>query len=105
MNNTNCKVNIFLDDLRETPNGFIRTYTVPETIEEIQNNLGNIGILSLDNDLGENLDEGYKVVDWLEEQYYTNKNFILPDKIQIHSANMSAKMRMNKIIKKLYEKN
>ena len=29
-------ISIFLDDLRQTPKGFERTYTVPETIELIQ---------------------------------------------------------------------
>ena len=37
MNMTKMKVNIFLDDIRETPAGFIRTYTVDETIKEGKN--------------------------------------------------------------------
>lgn len=99
---TEAKVNIYLDDIRQTPNGFIRTYTVEEAIEEIIKNNGNINILSLDNDLGEGVSEGYKVLDWLEEQVLTDSKFVLPDKIVIHSSNPAARRRMEMVIKKIY---
>ena len=50
------EISIFLDDVRKTPPGFIRTYTVNETIELIQycqSHHIQINTLSLDNDLGE----------------------------------------------------
>lgn len=103
MNTTKMKVNIFLDDIRETPSGFIRTYTVDETIKELEENNGNVGILSLDNDLGLGLPEGYFVLDWIEEQVMTNPKFIMPDMIKIHSKNVAAKMRMERIKKRLDE--
>ena len=59
--------------------------------------------LSLDNDLGEGLAEGYKVLDWLEEEFYVN-NFPLPKIILVHSANSAAMMRMNSVISKLYRR-
>lgn len=99
------KVNIFLDDVRETPHGFIRTYTVDETIEELKVNNGNVGILSLDNDLGLGLPEGYFVLDWIEEQVMTNPDFIMPDMIRIHSQNSAAKVRMERVRKRLDEIN
>lgn len=98
---TDTLINIFLDDCRETPNGFIRTFSVDETIDEIKKNK-SINILSLDNDLGENLKEGREVLNWLEEEYYTNKNFKLPNKIIIHSSNPCARKYMMQIIEKLY---
>ena len=100
---TKVKINIFLDDVRKTPDGFIRTYTVDETIKELQENNGNVGILSLDNDLGLGLPEGYFVLDWIEEQVMTNPKFIMPDMIKIHSKNVAAKMRMERIKKRLNE--
>ena len=105
MRRPEMKVNIFLDDVRETPHGFIRTYTVDETIEELKVNNGNVGILSLDNDLGLGLPEGYFVLDWIEEQVMTNPDFIMPDMIRIHSQNMAAKVRMERVRKRLDEIN
>lgn len=95
------KINIFLDDCRITPNGYVRTYTVEETIELLEKHKGWIGIVSLDNDLGEGLKEGYTVVEWLEEQHYLN-NYPLPDNIIAHTMNIIAKHRMELIIDKLY---
>lgn len=95
-------VSIYLDDCRQTPSIFdIRTYTVEETIDQLKANKGNVEFLSLDNDLGEGLKEGYKVLDWLEEEHYVN-NFPLPKTILVHSANSAAMLRMNSVIAKLY---
>lgn len=93
-------MNIFLDDIRNAPIDFVRTYTVEETINLLKEN--RVNILSLDNDLGLNELEGRKVMDWIEEQFYTNSNFQLPQRIIVHSANASARVYMEKIIKKLY---
>ena len=99
---TVAPVNIYLDDCRETPKGFIRTYTVEETLECIEENNGNIGILSLDNDLGEGIPEGRKVLDWIDEQVHTNQYFVLPKKIVVHSSNGPAGEYMRKLINRLY---
>lgn len=98
------KYNVYLDDCRNTPDGFqIRTYTYEETIEVLTKMEGYIGILSLDNDLGEGLKEGNEVMDWIEEQYYT-RNYKLPDKIMVHSMNPIAKDKMERIIDRLYRR-
>ena len=98
-------ISIFLDDLRPTPTGFERTYTVPETVELIQNcqkkNIA-IDILSLDNDLGENEAEGYTLLDWLEGQFFEDDSFLLPQKIVIHSDNAAVRERMEMVIARLY---
>lgn len=95
------KINIYLDDCRKTPEGYVRTYTVEETIDALKAMEGNIGYLSLDNDLGEGLQEGYKVAEWIEEQHFLN-DYKLPDKILVHSMNPIARQRMLRIIDKLY---
>lgn len=64
---------IYLDDERETPEGWQRSYTVEETITLLQNH--EVSALSLDNDLGEGNQEGYKVLDWLEEVSYFDPSF------------------------------
>lgn len=87
-------ISVFLDDLRLTPKGFERTYTVPETIVMIldcQNKNIPIDTLSLDNDLGEGEAEGYTVLDWLEEQFLRIQAFRLPDKNFVYSDNAAAR--------------
>lgn len=90
-------VNIYLDDVRDTPKNFIRCYTVNDCISLIKEHDGNIGILSLDNDLGEDQIEGYKVLDFLEEEVFFNR-LEIPNQILIHSANPVAVDRMKVII-------
>jgi hypothetical protein len=90
---------VFLDDLREFyDNSWIRTYTVPETIALLETN--EVKYLSLDNDLGEDQIEGYKVVDWLEEKAYTDPTFIVPNVI-IHSDNAVRREYMKKVLKRI----
>ena len=101
------EVSVFLDDIRKEPQGFIRTYTVNETIELIQycqTHHIQINILSLDNDLGEFERDGYKVMDWIDEECILNKDFVLPKKILVHSSNPTAKRRMEQVISRLYLK-
>lgn len=83
---------VYLDDLRDEPEGWVRTHTVEETIALLET--GNVSDLSLDNDLGEGIKEGYKVLDWIEEQVYADPNFPIPARISIHSANPVARQRM-----------
>jgi|SRR5579885_590181 hypothetical protein len=77
---------IYMDDERNTPDGWERTYTVEQTIDKLQSR--QVTHLSLDNDLGEGNQEGYKVLDWLEETVYFDRSFPMPE-ISIHSANAS----------------
>lgn len=79
-------IKIYLDDERQAPSGWIRVYTVEQTIEFLKTR--QVGFLSLDNDLGEGLREGYLCLDFLEEQVYNDPTFPIPE-ITIHSANAS----------------
>jgi hypothetical protein len=86
---------IFLDDLRDTPEGWVRTYWPEDVIELLKST--NIVELSLDHDLGD--DEhgtGYDVLLWIEEQVICNG--FRPPKIAIHSANSSARLKMQAAI-------
>lgn len=83
---------IYLDDERDTPEGWVRAYWPDEVIDLLKT--GKVGMLSLDHDLGD--DErgtGYDVILWLEEQAAENKLKKLP-LIYVHSANTSAKQKM-----------
>lgn len=88
---------IFLDDIRDAPVGWARTYTAEETIELLANN--NVTEISLDHDLGEGIVEGYKVLTWIEEQVYSN--FYIPPIIHIHTANPAGRKRMVAAVKNI----
>lgn len=83
---------VFLDDEREAPNGYLRTYTASETIEILKS--GNVLELSLDHDLGEleNVGTGYDVILWIEENVVLHD--FIPPKIKVHSSNSSARVKM-----------
>lgn len=97
---------IFLDDCRQEPSGWARTHQVDETIGllvKCQESGEVVEVVSLDNDLGADVPEGRKVLDWLEETKHFNPDFILPDKVMVHSANPVARQRMKTVISRLYE--
>lgn len=82
---------VYLDDERETPQGFVRVYWPDEAVKLLQT--GDVALISLDHDLGD--DErgtGYDVLLWIEEQVYSN-GFKAPE-IIVHSANTSARKKM-----------
>ena len=100
-------INIWLDDIRPAPKGFVWVKTVDELINLynkcILDTKEQINIISLDNDLGENIPEGYKFLDYIESRVIL-ANDPLPNEIRVHSANAVARKRMNQIINKLYKK-
>lgn len=91
-------MNIYLDDERETPDGFIRCYWPNEVIELLKTN--KVKLISLDHDLGDdNKGTGYDVLLWLEEQVFLGT--IDPPEIIIHSSNSSAVQKMNSAVKSI----
>lgn len=88
-------VMVYLDDERATPPLWTRTYTVEDTILILETRM--VIALSLDNDLGEGFQEGYRVLDWLEETVFNDPTFPLP-KISVHSANPSRVEYMKRAI-------
>lgn len=93
---------IYLDDLRPTPDGYVRTYTVEETIELIRQNDGQIEVISLDNDLGTGFLEGREVAKWIEEQAFHGNIKMIPE-IIIHSGNNVAQDEMKTARKNAYK--
>ncbi|WP_318491936.1 cyclic-phosphate processing receiver domain-containing protein [Photobacterium leiognathi] len=89
---------MYLDDERETPIGWVRVYFPEEAIELLKT--GKVTEISLDHDLGDDdHGTGYDVVLWIEEAVYT-KGFI-PPRIKVHSANTSARKKMELGIKNI----
>lgn len=92
---------VYLDDERETPEGWKRVFWPEEAIALLKT--GAVQELSLDHDLGD--DEhgtGYDVVLWIEEAVIVN-GFIPPTVIKVHSSNASAREKMELGIKSIAE--
>ncbi len=81
------RCNIFLDDVRPSPDDHILVTTAEDCILLLKENQP-ISHLSLDHDLGSKNKNGFEVVLYLLE----NKQF--PERITIHSANAAAGKKM-----------
>lgn len=96
---------VYLDDIREEPEGWTRTYTVKQTIELLKT--GQVTEVSLDHDLAflhyagdySKEETGYSVLLWIEEQVIKN-NFV-PPKMYIHTGNPSAMIRMKQAVESI----
>lgn len=94
---------VYLDDERTTPEGWVRVYWPDEAIQLLE--AGSVAEISLDHDLGD--DErgtGYDVVLWIEEAVALRD--FTPPKMSVHSANSSARLKMEsgiQQIQRLYE--
>lgn len=82
---------LYLDDERETPEGWARVHWPDEAIALLQT--GEVTELSLDHDLGDDArGTGYDVVLWIEEAVALRG--FKPPRIVVHSANSSARIKM-----------
>jgi hypothetical protein len=91
---------VYLDDERATPDGWTRIYWPQEAIPLLQS--GKVTHISLDHDLGD--DErgtGNDVVLWIEEAVFTQG--FQPPIITVHSANSSARNKMELGINNIYK--
>ncbi|MEL6181846.1 MAG: cyclic-phosphate processing receiver domain-containing protein [Myxococcota bacterium] len=83
---------VFLDDTRPAPDGWTLVRWPDEAIALLET--GQVTALSLDHDLGDDArGTGYDVVLWLEEAVAT-RGFVPPKSIRVHSANISARLKM-----------
>lgn len=82
---------LYLDDERKTPVGWVRVFWPEEAIAWLKTEM--VTEISIDHDLGDDdRGTGYDVILWIENEVMTN-NFI-PPQIHIHSANVSARRKM-----------
>jgi len=82
---------VFLDDERQTPEGWTRVYWPDEAIALLKS--GKVTEISLDHDLGD--DErgtGYDVILWIEQSVV--EDGFQPPHMKVHSANSSARLKM-----------
>lgn len=101
-----ASLNIWLDDIREAPEGFARTFSVNQTKQvvtrAIDNGTSTIHF-DLDHDLGEFSNDGgdaIKLVDWLVENYYDqNMSF----SFHFHSMNPVGVENMRNAVQRYWE--
>lgn len=83
---------VFLDDERAPPHGWIHVKTPEEAIELLKTN--NVDMISLDHDLGLEPDtrNGYQVVLYIEEA--ADNGTLNPLEWNVHTANASVRQKM-----------
>ncbi len=90
---------IYLDDERQTPDGWVRAYWPSEVISLLQAEF--VTEVSLDHDLGDDQrGTGYDVILWIEEAIAVRG--FKPPKLKVHSANISARRKMELGIQQIY---
>lgn len=103
---------VFLDDCRETPEGWVRCYWPEEVIELLKT--GQVTDLSLDHDLGDkpaaDAEErrertGLDVLDWILEQIFHETGVIVvPPNMTIHSDNAVGIQNMRRTIASIWRR-
>lgn len=83
-------IKVYLDDERDTPEGWVRVYWPEEAIALLASN--KVAEISLDHDLGDDERTGYDVILWIEQEVF--EQGFNPPKISVHSANSSARVKM-----------
>jgi len=90
---------LYLDDERSAPAGWTAARWPDEAIAHLQT--GQVEELSLDHDLGDDKrGTGYDVLLWIEEAVAL-RGFSPPRIITVHSANPSARQRMEMAIQNI----
>ncbi|MFS0855203.1 cyclic-phosphate processing receiver domain-containing protein [Paenibacillus taichungensis] len=85
------KINLYVDDLRDCPSGFVVARTYYEAIHILETN--SVGILTLDHDLGEDVD-GKELPNGYDLVKYFCEHGLRADKIYIHTDNPVGRQNM-----------
>jgi hypothetical protein len=85
------EIRLWLDDIREPPQGWTWVKTVPAAIQLLEE--GRVVEISLDHDLGEDQEEGYAVCLWMAEH-----GVWPPEGAAVHSGNPPGCERMCGVI-------
>lgn len=86
--------------MRKAPPGWKLLLNVQDVLAELQK--GNVTYLSLDHDLGDDeTGTGYDVILWIEKEVFLNG--FVPPEIKIHTANVSARKKMELGLQKILE--
>ena len=86
-------INIYMDDCRNCPKGFILARTTKECLDLMDKYAGNVNILSLDHDMSDGDNDGYWTVKQMVERGF------YADKIYFHTANPVGRENMYHYLK------
>jgi hypothetical protein len=89
-------INIFLDDLRQCPEGFILVKNVSECKKLLIEN--EVNILSLDHDLGLHDETGYNIALFLVEELQSFGRNYWPNEIYLHTDNPVGRQNMFQLL-------
>lgn len=89
-------INLYVDDLRDCPDGYIIARNIEEAIYYLRNN--NVYILSLDHDLGED-EEGKLLPTGYDLVKYICENGLRAEKIYLHTDNGVGRQNMYQTLK------
>lgn len=85
------KINLYVDDLRDCPDGFVVARTYYEAIHILESR--EVAILTLDHDLGEDVD-GKELPNGYDLVKYFCEHGLRADKIYIHTDNPVGRQNM-----------
>jgi hypothetical protein len=94
-------IQIYLDDVREAPDSTWKVFRSAESlIAFLKEYKGEIAVLSLDHDLGLDVQTGYDVIAWIEERVAQGL-MVAPVNIRVHSANPVGAKRISQAIESI----
>ena len=95
--------NVYLDDLRSAPRGWVRTRTAEETIDELRS--GDVDQLSLDYNLGPDAGQtGAAVLRWIDRQIAENPEWKPPRAIRVHSTHRVGRSLMIEMLRDICQR-
>lgn len=94
---------VYLDDLRNTPQGWVRVYSAQELIELFETSGNEIEEISLDHDLGDGMQTGYDFMKWLESEVYEGRITKVPY-MDFHTANPIGRQNMELVLRSIKNK-
>jgi hypothetical protein len=78
-----CSMHIWLDDIRDAPDGFIHVKNLAELRQLIASRSDVIEVMSFDHDLGDGEKDGYEIAKWFAKEHLNR----WPLETKVHSAN------------------
>lgn len=91
-------IKVFLDDVRPAPDGWVLVKSVHECVELLHK--GGVTHLSLDNDLGPDAIDGWRVMAYLETRCAGDPDYRIPH-VRFHTSNPVAKDLMARILQSI----
>ena len=97
------RIDLFLDDVRPCPQGWICVRNYNDAIKFLIEHEGEIRRMSFDHDLGLGTKSGYDVACWIEEQV-VKTGYVAPERFSVHSQNPVGRDRIKSCCRAIMSK-